>query len=100
MAIVLAGSVLFSLGGAFMRASQGFTRPGPSLVVACTFVLGAMCLARAVRHHNLSTTMLIGLGSEAIGAVVLGVFVMGERLTAPQVGGILLVLSGVLILRS
>jgi multidrug transporter EmrE-like cation transporter len=48
----------------------------------------------------LSTTFILGLGIEALGAVALGVFVLGERLSLSQTGGIALVVSGVALLRA
>jgi multidrug transporter EmrE-like cation transporter len=99
MLFVCAGSALFCLGGAFMKASHGFTVPFPSIVVAMSFMVGAVCLSRAVTGQMLSTTLIIGLGVEALGAVALGVFVLGERLSLPQTGGVALVISGVVLLR-
>ena len=72
MLIVLAGSAMFCVGGAFMKASQGFTQVLPSLVVAASFMIGAALLSRAVTGHMLSTTLIVGLGFEALGAVVAG----------------------------
>ena len=94
MLFVLAGSVMFCVGGAFMKASHGFTHLGPSLVV-----VGSVFLCRAVSGQMLSTTLIVGLGIEAVGAVVIGVLVLGERLNSSQAGGIALVISGVALLR-
>lgn len=99
MLLIGAGSALFCLGGAFMKASHGFTEPLPSIVVALSFMVGAVCLSRAVSDQMLSTTLIIGLGLEALGAVALGVLVLGERLSLPQTGGVALVISGVALLR-
>lgn len=99
MLIVLAGSAMFCVGGAFMKASQGFTQVLPSLVVAASFMIGAALLSRAVTGHMLSTTLIVGLGFEALGAVALGVLALGERLSAAQTGGVALVICGVALLR-
>lgn len=99
MLFVLAGSAMFCIGGAFMKASHGFTHLGPSVVVALTFMLGSVFLSRAVSGQMLSTTLIVGLGIEALGAVAFGVLVLGERLNPSQTGGIALVLSGVALLR-
>ncbi|MGB8861126.1 MAG: SMR family transporter [Ilumatobacteraceae bacterium] len=99
MLFVLAGSAMFCLGGAFMKASHGFTELVPSLIVALSFVVGSVCLSRAVTGQMLSTTLIVGLGIEALGAVAFGVLVLGERLSLSQTGGIALVISGVALLR-
>jgi small multidrug resistance pump len=99
MLFVIAGSTLFCIGGAFMKASHGFTHLGPSLVVAIAFLLGSVFLSRAVTGQMLSTTLILGLGLEALGAVAIGVLVLGERLNPSQTGGIVLVITGVALLR-
>jgi len=99
MLFVFAGSALFCVGGAFMKASHGFTQVGPSIVVALTFMLGSVLLSRAVSGQMLSTTLIVGMGIEAVGAVAFGVVVLGERLNPSQTGGIALVISGVALLR-
>lgn len=100
MLFLLAASMMFCVGGAFMKASHGFTQLVPSMIVAVSFVLGSVCLSRAMSGRMLSTTFILGLGIEALGAVALGVFVLGERLSLPQTGGIALVVSGVALLRA
>lgn len=83
-----------------MKASRGFTQLWPSVAVAVAFLVGAVFLTIAVRSEMVSTTLVLGLGMEAMGAVVLGVFVMGERLTLSQTSGIALVIAGVALLRA
>jgi multidrug transporter EmrE-like cation transporter len=100
MLFLLAGSAMFCVGGAFMKPSHGFTELMPSLIVAASFVLGSVCLSRAMSGRMLSTTFILGLGIEALGAVALGVLVLGEKLNMSQAGGIALVLSGVALLRA
>ncbi len=90
---------MFCVGGAFMKASNGFTYVGPSIVVAVSFMLGSVFLSRAVSGQMLSTTLIVGLGIEALGAVAFGVAVLGERLNSSQTGGVALVITGVALLR-
>jgi small multidrug resistance pump len=87
MATIIIGSVAFSVGGAFMRLSEGFTRLWPSVIVATCFVVGAGFLAKAVNRGGLSTTYVIGLGLEALISVGIGLALLGERLTAPRPQG-------------
>ena len=90
---------MFCVGGCFMKASHGFTDVGPSIAVAVAFLLGSVCLSRAVRGQMLSTTLVAGLGIEALGAVAFGLVVLGERLNPSQMGGIALVFAGVALIR-
>jgi len=99
MATIIMGSVAFSIGGAFMRLSDGFTRLWPSLVVASCFVIGAGFLARAVHRGGLSTTYVLGLGIEALLSVGIGLAVLGERLTPAQTTGIAIILIGLITVK-
>jgi small multidrug resistance pump len=98
MATIIIGSLAFSVGGAFMRLSDGFTKFWPSLAIAVCFVIGAAFLARAVNHGGLSTTFVIGLGVEAVLSVGIGLALLGERLTAAQTVGIAIILIGLVTL--
>jgi multidrug transporter EmrE-like cation transporter len=99
MATIIIGSVAFSVGGAFMRPSDGFTRLWPSLIVATCFVVGAGFLAKAVNRGGLSTTYVIGLGLEALISVGIGLAVLGERLTGAQTAGVAIILVGLATLK-
>jgi len=99
MATIIIGSVAFSIGGAFMRMSDGFTRLWPSLIVATCFVVGAGFLAKAVNRGGLSTTYVIGLGLEALISVGIGLAVLGERLTVAQTAGVAIILVGLATLK-
>jgi multidrug transporter EmrE-like cation transporter len=100
MATLILASVAFSAGGAFMKPSGGFTRPGPSLAVVACFVLGAVLLTRAVSRGNLSTTYVLGLGLEALVSVGVGLLLLGERLTIVQTAGIACILVGLVVVRT
>ena len=66
MATIIIGSLAFSVGGAFMGISDGFTKFWPSVIIAACFVTGAGFLAKAVNRGGLSTTYVVGLGIEAL----------------------------------
>lgn len=94
MSTIIIGSLAFSIGGAFMGVSDGFTRFWPSAAIAVCFVVGAVFLARAVNRGGLSTTFVVGLGIEAVLSVGIGLAILGERLTAAQTAGIAIILVG------
>jgi small multidrug resistance pump len=99
MASIIIGSLAFSIGGAFMRLSDGFTKFWPSAAIAVCFVVGAAFLARAVNRGGLSTTFVIGLGIEAVISVGIGLALLGERLTGAQTAGIAIILIGLATLK-
>ena len=94
MLSIMGGSLAFSVGAAFMKSSQGFTRLVPTAVVMISFLLGAAFLTRAVKTNNMSTTVIVGLGIEAVITVSIGIFLLGDRLSVRQAIGVLLVLVG------
>ena len=99
MATIILGSLAFSIGGAFMRLSDGFTKFWPSVIIAACFVVGAGLLARAVDRGGLSTTYVVGLGIEAVISVAIGLALLGERLTVAQTAGIAIILLGLVTLK-
>ena len=99
MGLIIGGSLAFSIGGAFMPASKGFTKVVPSFVVAMAFVIGAIFLTRAVMRSSVSTTMLVGIGFEALATVIIGRMFLDERVSATQALGVLLVVAGVALLQ-
>jgi small multidrug resistance pump len=100
MTLVIGGSLAFSIGGAFMKASYGFTRLVPSIIVAMSFLIGAGLLAKAVRTSTMSSTLVLSLGVEALITVAIGVLILGDRLTVYQGLGILMVIGGVALVRA
>ena len=92
---MIASSLAFAVGGAFMKASDGFMRLRPSVMVVAMFVLGAFLLTRAVRTDGLATAYTFGLGVEAILAVIVGMYWFGEHLSPAKVIGIALIIIGV-----
>jgi multidrug transporter EmrE-like cation transporter len=100
VAALILASMAFATGGAFMKPSHGFTRPGPSLAVAVCFVIGAVLLTRAVSHGGLSTTYVVGLGLEAVASIALGLALLGEHVTLGQCAGIGLILAGLVVVHA
>ena len=56
--------------------------------------LGIACLYQAIKTGSLSTVLPIAFCLTPVVGVVLGMLFMRERLSAPQVAGILLALAG------
>jgi multidrug transporter EmrE-like cation transporter len=99
MGMIVCGSVAFSIGGAFMKASNGLTRFTPTLIVLISFLLGAGLLTRAVTGSNLSTTVIVGLGLEAVLTMLIGFFFLGDRVSPGQAIGMMLVLTGIVLVK-
>jgi len=63
---------------------------------AVTVVVAYLLMGAALRHLPSSTAMTLGL-AEPLTAATLGVALLGETLTVPQLVGVLLVLGGIVI---
>jgi quaternary ammonium compound-resistance protein SugE len=99
MSIIVGASVAFSVGGALLKPSAGFTRLTPTLAASVCFLIGAGLMARALMSTMMSTAVVLGLGVEAVATVGFGLVVLGERLSVVQASGIALVIFGVALLR-
>ncbi|MFE2074034.1 DMT family transporter [Streptomyces misionensis] len=81
-----------------MKYSQGFSRPGPSLVTALGYLVSFVLLARTLKSVQIGTAYAIwsGVGTAAI--AVLGLLLFGEGLGVAKIAGIVLIIGGVVVL--
>ncbi len=86
------------IGTTALKASEGFTRVGESIVVAVGYIASFVLLSQALREMAVGTAYAIwsGLGTAAI--AILGVLLFDEALTAWHIVGIGLIIAGVVIL--
>ncbi len=99
LVLLVSGSLAFGVGAGFMKPAHGFTRLAPSVVVAACFLLGAVLISRAVMTDSLAASILIGLGLEAVAALLIGVLFFRETLTLQQGLGAAVIVAGVAITR-
>ncbi len=98
--MVLAAAISFAFGGVVMKYADGLRNPQPSMVVFILFVLGAALQIVAMRDIELSVTYLVVLGLEAVLSFALGLLVFKESITLLKVVGALIVVLGIIVLRS
>jgi multidrug transporter EmrE-like cation transporter len=99
-ALVLGAACLFTVGGIFMKLSDGATRIAPSIVMAICFVAGAVLQALAMRGGDLGVVYVIVLGVEAVLAMAFGWFFFSEHMTPSKIGGAALIVAGIATLRA
>ncbi|MEZ4867594.1 MAG: SMR family transporter [Caldilineaceae bacterium] len=97
--LLLTAALSYSIGGYFMKLSDGLTKGGPTAVVLALFCFGAVLQTIAMRHMEMTATYIIVLGLEAVTALLLGLFLLGETISLLKLFGILLVAGGVALLR-
>jgi multidrug transporter EmrE-like cation transporter len=98
--MVIAAATSFSLGGAVMKFADGLRNPQPSMIVFILFVFGAALQIVAMRDTELSITYLVVLGLEAVISFSFGILVFKETASLLKVVGALIVVLGIVVLRS
>lgn len=82
-----------------MKYSEGFTRPGPTLLTLTAMIASFGLLSWAMRTLPLGTAYMIWSGIGAVGAFVVGIVALGEAASAPRLLAALLIIAGLLIMK-
>jgi len=97
--LVLAG--LFEVVWAFsMKQSEGFTRLTPTLIMLITMVASFWLLAIAMRSIPLGTAYVIWTGIGAMGAFLVGIFILSEPVNAMRLTAAVLIVSGLTLMHA
>jgi quaternary ammonium compound-resistance protein SugE len=83
----------------FMKRSEGFTKLGPSLIMAVTMIGSFGFLSLAMKSLPLGTAYTLWTGIGAVGAFVVGVAALGEPLGVLRVAAALLLLAGMVLMK-
>lgn len=98
LVLVLAG--IFEVVWAYsMKLSQGFTKLTPSIITLVFMMLSFTLLAYAMRSLPLGTAYTIWTGIGAIGAFLVGIFILGEPVTLMRVVAAILIVSGLVLMK-
>lgn len=82
-----------------MKQSEGFTRLGPTAVMAFAMLMSFGLLAWSMRVLPLGTAYTIWTGIGAVGAFVVGVVVLGEPLGFMRLVAAVLIVSGLVLMK-
>ena len=82
-----------------MKASDGFSRIGPSVLTVVTAALSFWLLAYAMRELPLGTAYAVWVGIGALGAFVVGLVMWGEPATPARMASAGLILIGIIGLK-
>ena len=83
-----------------MKLSDGFSRPCASAVTLVASMGSFVLLVFAMRSLPLGTAYTVWTGIGAIGAFVVGIFYLGESATATRVVAAILILTGIVLMKS
>ncbi|MBV2206534.1 quaternary ammonium compound efflux SMR transporter SugE [Pseudomonas phenolilytica] len=96
--LIIAG--LLEVGWAIgLKASEGFTRPLPSVLTVLAMAGSFFLLARAMQVLPVGTAYAIWVGIGALGTVALGIVIFGESASPVRLLSALLLLAGLVGLK-
>ncbi len=82
-----------------MKQSDGFTRVGPTALMVVTMIGSFIMLAISMKTLPLSTAYPMWTGLGAVGAVIVGIMVLGEAVTPLRIVAMVLIASGLVLLK-
>lgn len=92
--LVSLAAILFTVGGIFMKLSQGLSELIPSLLLYFFLIAGASLQTIAMRKAALSVTYVIVLGIETVLAFLFGVVLFQENYSYTNVVGVSFIVAG------
>jgi|SRR5688572_1916845 small multidrug resistance pump len=93
LALAIATEVAATLS---LRASDGFTKLGPSIFVVVGYVASFALLAVVLKHIEVGTTYAIWAGAGTAAIAIIGIVALGEPATALKIASIALIIAGVI----
>lgn len=97
--LVIAGG-LEVFWSTFLKLSEGFSRPLYSVIAIVGMVLSFFFLAQATKVLPLGTAYAIWTGIGAVGAVIVGIVLFKEPVTAVRMLFVVLLLTGIIGLKA
>jgi quaternary ammonium compound-resistance protein SugE len=82
-----------------MKLSDGFTRPGASIVTLLAMLASFGLLSASMRTLPLGTAYTVWTGIGAVGAFIVGIVVLGESVNAARVLAAALIVAGLILMK-
>ncbi|RDB41942.1 QacE family quaternary ammonium compound efflux SMR transporter [Halomonas sp. DQ26W] len=82
-----------------LKATEGFTRLWPSLIVVVGYVLAFYMLSLVLRTIPIGVAYAIWAGMGIVLVALVGALVFGQRPDLPAVLGIVLIIAGVVVIQ-
>jgi small multidrug resistance pump len=86
------------IGTSFLKSAEGFTRPVPSLIVFVAYVASFYFLSLALKTLPLGIAYAVWAGTGVALIALAGHAIFGQVLDAPAIIGIMLIVSGVVVI--
>lgn len=96
--LIIAGlfEIVWAIG---LKYTNGFTRLLPSLLTIGAMAVSMYLLAQAAKTLPIGTAYAVWTGIGAVGAVILGILLLGEPRSLPRIFFLLLILVGIVGLK-
>jgi small multidrug resistance pump len=85
------------VGTSCLKASEGFTRLWPSVFTIVGYLVAFACLAQTLRTIPTGVAYAIWSGVGIVLISLVGWIVFGQKLNAPTVAGMVLIMAGVVV---
>lgn len=82
-----------------MKQSEGFSKLGPSLLTLVAMIASFALLSLSMKSLPLGTAYTIWTGIGAVGAFLVGIFVLGEQANAIRIVAALLIVGGLVLMK-
>jgi|SRR5688572_17724271 len=82
-----------------MKLSDGFTKPGASIMTVVAMLASFALLAASMKTLPLGTAYTVWTGIGAVGTFILGVVYLNESTSATRIIAALLIVSGIVLMR-
>jgi quaternary ammonium compound-resistance protein SugE len=97
--ILVAAGAFETVWAYYMKLSDGFTRPGPTLATFAAMAISIGLLGVAMKSLPLGTAYTVWTGVGAVGAFVVGIVVLGEAVTVVRVLAAALIVAGIVLMK-
>ena len=95
LAIAIVSEVLATSA---LKASEGFTRPWPSLIVVVGYLVAFYCLSLTLRSLPVGVVYAIWSGLGIVLVSLIAWLLFGQKLDLPAIIGMGLIIAGVLVM--
>ncbi|MEZ5445585.1 MAG: SMR family transporter [Gammaproteobacteria bacterium] len=97
--LLLSAAIIAEVAGtSFLKASEGFTRPGPSVIVVVGYAAAFYFLSLTLKVIPVGVAYAIWSGVGVALIAVIGWIFFGQRLDAPAILGMGMIIGGVIVL--
>lgn len=97
--LLLAAAIVFeTIGTTALKASEGFTRAGPSAVVALAYGVSFWLLALVLKVVPVGVAYAIWSGAGICLIALIGWLTFGQRLDGPAILGLGLIVAGIVVI--